>query len=438
MISTSYFITYLAIKRISIQEVTIQQLYLFALEYIQIESEVQGSNSGIAVQEAVTLQIILRVLQAGGDSGDIIFEGEVISKQYIFAILLLQNLTIENITYQKLYFIVYLYRVNTGLISLQNVVVPKNINGSLHQVLQYLRQYRENATGSITFNNKRISIHTIWVIIQTSGFSIEQVSVRYIWIAIQILTIGETVDPKQALYENVIEVLQAANQNRRIVLTINGKNITADILAQILGLSKEGAGKYDTSGLTVEEVWAAVTRYLGETETGTQGTVTETGSASSNNNSQAIYDSVIKVLQGANEGRKVVMTINGKNFTAETLAEILGLSKDSSGKYDTSGLTVSGVWTAIIRYLGGTETITQEVTESSSSSNVLQVFKSAVEQYNEGKKVSLRYDEQTIPVEDVIEKLGLTKDDNGNYNTDGVTEQQVIDALQSIVDNSNN
>ena len=43
--------------------------------------------------------------------------------------------------------------------------------------------------------------------------------------------------------------------------------------------------------------------------------------------------------------------------------------------------------------------------------------------------------EHNIHIEERIEKLGLMKDDNGNYNTDDVTKQQVIDALQSIVQN---
>ena len=143
----------------------------------------------------------------------------------------------------------------------------------------------------------------------------------------------------QVLYQNAIIVLKGANEGKKIVLTINGRNFTAEDFAQILSLSKDKSGKYDLSGLTVNVVWTA------GTETSTK------PSSSSSNNSEVLYQNVINILKGANEGKKIVLMINGRNFLAENFAQILGLSKDMSGKYVINGLTVNGVWTAITQYL---------------------------------------------------------------------------------------
>ena len=122
-------------------------------------------------------------------------------------------------------------------------------------------------------------------------------------------------------------------------------------------------------------------------------------------------------------------------MTVETLAQILNISRDSSGKYNISGLTEDEVWEAVTNYLGtsvtGTVGTVTPITES--STDILEIFEQGVEEYNEGETVLINYDGQSIPILDVIEKLGLSKNGTEYVVPPNLTDQDIIAALNSII-----
>jgi hypothetical protein len=187
-IPISYFYSWIRIKGLSVQNISIEQVYQSFLEYIQIAKDIQLSGTDVTLQQAVTIQFILNVLKSGGDLGDVVFQGVVIPKSFIYQILQVQNLSIGGITWTKLYYIIYLYLLNNGLISSQNIKVPQSENAGLLQIILKLVLSGLGAVGSIVTGAGTTTIQLVSKVLQILGLGVNVLDTKYLWLITQLLT----------------------------------------------------------------------------------------------------------------------------------------------------------------------------------------------------------------------------------------------------------
>ncbi|XP_069700709.1 uncharacterized protein [Periplaneta americana] len=392
------------------------------------------TTTDISEEEVVSLKSDLTTLKEEGinSTDDVVFKGLKIPKQFILTALSLQNIMLQDVTFEEFYKVILLYIERAQVTpSPDEEPVPKGLTKEQFEAIQYILYYLKiNNVGddtSVVFDGQEIPLLYILDLLKLVNITTSELSGKVLSDII-LVYINNLYNPSAntdgldskttSVLKSVLAFLKQQGSKAAGEIIFNGRNISLHYLVEILKLQG-----IDIQKATVEDLWRII-----------QLLIVFQSDVSPANVKQVTLNFFLQILRTSHNIDTETFIYNGYKIYVNKLISILNLQKDSSGKYITDNLTVDEFWSALQMYVKSEESSTTEMQPNEEDEVIYNDFISILQQSDDVESQVLIVNGTRIPLLVIINALNLKKDSStGRYNFAGITVQQLIKVINLYI-----
>ncbi|KAJ4448651.1 hypothetical protein ANN_00041 [Periplaneta americana] len=392
------------------------------------------TTTDISEEEVVSLKSDLTTLKEEGinSTDDVVFKGLKIPKQFILTALSLQNIMLQDVTFEEFYKVILLYIERAQVTpSPDEEPVPKGLTKEQFEAIQYILYYLKiNNVGddtSVVFDGQEIPLLYILDLLKLVNITTSELSGKVLSDII-LVYINNLYNPSAntdgldskttSVLKSVLAFLKQQGSKAAGEIIFNGRNISLHYLVEILKLQG-----IDIQKATVEDLWRII-----------QLLIVFQSDVSPANVKQVTLNFFLQILRTSHNIDTETFIYNGYKIYVNKLISILNLQKDSSGKYIIDNLTVDEFWSALQMYVKSEESSTTEMQPNEEDEVIYNDFISILQQSDDVESQVLIVNGTRIPLLVIINALNLKKDSStGRYNFAGITVQQLIKVINLYI-----
>lgn len=281
------------------------------------------------------LDKILQIIQAGGvnATGSFHFLNYDIQVQFVITFLSIKSIDIQHATVQDIYDAILIYIRLYVTVDRGNGDVPECDVITVQFILQFLEVQEANRKGNFYFYGYLIQTQFIIEIVKIQNSSVEALTISelyyilVVYIGHEIDTSGNEPRPCEVEIESleiVREELKVQGCNASGAIVIEDHLILFEYIVSVLHIRNTSV-----NSVTTEELWVIIQLAI---EFQNQSNCSETLD-------QKILSFFLNVTSDTEVIDSSVLVVNGTRITIKCIITELDLKIDSSGKYDTSGVT---------------------------------------------------------------------------------------------------
>lgn len=281
-ISIQFIAEIIKAQNISINNLTVSELYLILEIYIGFEGSSSSLNPTPPGEVIASLEEVLQILKAQGDNatGAVEISGYIITFEYINLILKARGNDAQNASREQLWLIIEL----SIEFQKQSGKAQRGPQAILNFFVEILSNPERVNDSVLVVDGHRVSISEIVlalglkVDISTGKYDTANLTISIVLRAV-LEVIGkqgatsvssQTAYGKDELLKEFLQVISNPDNVPNTVIVFNGQQISAQALVSALGLHIDSAtGKYDTHSLTADQLYETIQQLVNTTENAT-------------------------------------------------------------------------------------------------------------------------------------------------------------------------